>query len=140
MQRLDVIVFGGYVHSGYTKLVDVLIRQRLAGISKEHQPLIEDLLGQEVGPCSAVEGCTHFDHPVGHLGPVVLRHLMAVQWTFLAEDVVRNGELEIVQDLFLLEGNVRIMQVEVIEHSLSLHVFEHVVEVCYLVSLRRGYC
>lgn len=64
---------------------------------------IKDSYSQEVSPSCALEGGSDLDHPVDHLGPVILGHIVLVEWA--RQSLVLNTEVLV--DLFV-EGQLMI--------------------------------
>lgn len=82
MQRENVFVLGGEVHGSDADAVDVFILKNSALVLQPRQVLVENLNGQEVGPCGALERSANLHHPVSHFGSVLLGDLVACDWVW----------------------------------------------------------
>lgn len=79
MQWIDVLILGREVHGSNTNRVHYGVVQVLHSLILS-QVFIEDGYSEEVGTNGALEGCCNFYHPVNHLGAVVFRDGVLVQW------------------------------------------------------------
>lgn len=100
VQREDVFVLGSQVHGGHADAVHLFVREHLLLLGHGPQVVVKDLSCQEVGPYRALKASAHFDHPVHHLGPILLGHLMPLERT---PSWKQRGEVASLQQLFLLQ-------------------------------------
>ena len=72
MQREDVLILWGKIHCCDTNAVDIFILQNLAVLSYLRKVFIKDLTWQKVRPWRALERGAYLNHPIHHLGSVLL--------------------------------------------------------------------
>ena len=115
MQGENIFVLGGEVHGSNTDAVDILVLKNSALVLQPSQVLVENLHGQEVSPGSALERSANFDHPVGHLGSVLLCYFVSADWVWNGLVVLEGRRMlsvhleNIVEDLSLLLTAVQIV-------------------------------
>jgi hypothetical protein len=76
------------------------------------QIFIENLNCQEVGALRTLEWSTHFDHPICHLGAILLRNLMTFNWIRNWCEILWGWVAyfeQIIDDLFLQLAGVHII-------------------------------
>ena len=78
MERVDVFILGSQVHGTDADRVDVGVLHDFRALELA-EVLVEDGHGEEVGADGALEGGGHLDHPVDHLGAVLLAYGVLIE-------------------------------------------------------------
>ena len=89
MQRIYIFVLACQVHCAHSYLMDIgVLHDSFALLHSD--VAIEDCYGEEVSPCGTFEGSRDFDHPIDHLGAILLANIVRVKWRISHISVTRD--------------------------------------------------